>query len=188
MKCLFRVTSHKSLGKEKRGWESIKKHKGERNEKHVALAVTKLKSGGMAGGKTSKCDERDNYVTKCTVDNRTMRRASTNEKEKRVLVDISPFERTHEGKNEQNRYNPPTLHPPTRSAPSPSEASSNWSKTRVRTVSLGSLSTHTCLSRGHPFPLLFISPWNGQPTREIDVLTTEQQTQGEVHPFPKIRG
>ena len=40
----------------------------------VGLAGAKLKSSRIASGKTSKYDERDNYVTKCTVDERRIQR------------------------------------------------------------------------------------------------------------------
>ena len=50
-----------------------------RNEKNVALAVTKLK--GIASRKSDEYDERDNYVANGTVDKLRRQRGQQNDEE-----------------------------------------------------------------------------------------------------------
>jgi len=66
----------KSHGKMLLGVEGGLRRKGKvkKGVKHDALIVTGLKSSRIANQKMCKSDERDNYVTRCTVDEQRRKR------------------------------------------------------------------------------------------------------------------
>lgn len=83
---------------------------GEKWEKTWRVNCYKADKRPIANGDKNKNDERDNYVTKCTVDERRERRLLQNDQERltkgrkgRVLVDIRSLERIYEHKPNKDR-------------------------------------------------------------------------------------